>query len=68
LGPPGINAGTVEVRLRATDARSTQVDVTYDLTALTAEGAAELDDFAAGYEQAIGAWQEAIERALAGLR
>ena len=45
--------------------RSTQIDVTYDLSALTAQGAAELDDFAAGYAQDIGAWEVAIETALA---
>jgi hypothetical protein len=62
---PGFFAGTVEVRERRSDARSTLVDVTYDLSALTPEGAAELDDFAAGYEQEIAAWEVAIETALA---
>ena len=65
---PGFAAGTVEVQLRPADARSTQVDVTYDLTALTPEGAAELDGFAAGYEQDIGSWEAAIEAALASER
>jgi hypothetical protein len=62
---PGLFAGTVEVRERRSDGRATQVDVTYDLSALTPHGAAKLDDFAAGYEQEIGAWQDAIETALA---
>jgi hypothetical protein len=62
---PGFFAGTVEIRERRSDARSTLVDVTYDLSALTPEGAGELDDFAAGYEQEIGAWEVAIETALA---
>jgi hypothetical protein len=62
---PGFAAGTVEVRRRRSDARSTQVDVTYDLSALTRDGAAELDDFAARYEQDISAWEVAIEAALA---
>jgi hypothetical protein len=62
---PGFFAGTVEVRGRRSDARSTLVDVTYDLSALTPEGAAELDDFVAGYEEEIGAWEVAIETALA---
>jgi len=61
---PGLFAGTVEVRERRSDAHATQVDVTYDLSALTPHGAANLDDFAAGYEQEIGAWQDAIETAL----
>jgi hypothetical protein len=62
---PGFFAGTVEVRARRSDARSTLVDVTYDLSALTPNGAAELDDFAAGYEKEISAWEVAIETALA---
>ena len=62
---PGFFAGTVEVRERSSDSRSTMIDVTYDLSALTPQGAAELDDFAAGYEQEISAWAVAIETALA---
>ena len=62
---PGLFAGTVEVRERRSDARATQVDVTYDLSALTPHGATKLDDFAADYEREIGAWQDAIEIALA---
>ena len=63
---PGFFAGTVEVRERRSDLRSTLVYISYDLSALTPQGAAELDHFAAGYEQEIGAWQAAIETALAG--
>jgi hypothetical protein len=62
---PGFFAGTVEVRERRSNAHSTEVDVTYDLSALTPQGAAELDDFAAGYEEEISAWEVAIETALA---
>jgi hypothetical protein len=62
---PGLFAGTVEVRERSSDSRSTMVDVTYDLSALTPQGAAELDDFAAGYEQEIKSWAVAIDAALA---
>jgi hypothetical protein len=65
---PGFFAGTVEVRERRSDRGSTLVDVTYDLSALTPQGAADLDDFAAGYEEEIGAWQVAIETALADKR
>ena len=61
----GCSPGTVEVRERRSDARATQVDVTYDLCALTPHCATKLDDFAAGYEREIGAWQDAIEVALA---
>jgi hypothetical protein len=62
---PGFSAGTVEVRVRQSDAHSSHVEVTYDLTALTSEGAAELNDFAAHYERDIGSWETAIEAALA---
>ena len=65
---PGFAAGTVEARRRAADGGSTQVDITYDLSALSDAGAAELDAFAAGYERDIGAWQQAIESALADER
>jgi hypothetical protein len=62
---PGYAAGTVEVRLRDSDARATVFDVTYDLSALTAEGATELETFAAEFEADIGSWQTAIATALA---
>ena len=58
---PELFAGIVEVRQRRADARSTQLDITYDLTALTEAGAAELDSFAAGYQEEIGGWRAAIE-------
>jgi hypothetical protein len=61
---PGYTAGTVEVRRRGSNARSTQVDVTYDLSALTPDGAAELDRFGARYDQEIGGWEVAIATAL----
>jgi hypothetical protein len=61
---PGLHAGTVDVRGRAADARSTRVDVTYDLTALGPAGTAELDRIAAGYPAQIQGWQHAIETAL----
>jgi hypothetical protein len=62
---PGFAAGTVEVRLRGSDARRTEVEVTYDLTALTEDGAGELDAFAARYGDEIGEWETAIAAALA---
>ena len=51
---PNLAAGTVEVGVRRSDSRSTQDDVTYDLTAMTPEGTAELETFAARYLQDIG--------------
>jgi hypothetical protein len=59
---PGFSAGTVEVRLRGSDARETQVDVTYDVTALTDAGDAELDAFASTFQQSIGSWEDLIRR------
>jgi hypothetical protein len=62
---PGVDRRHRRGRRRRSDARSTKLDVTYDLSALTPHGAAELDVCAAGYEQDIGAWEAAIETALA---
>jgi hypothetical protein len=62
---PGSSAGIVEVRRGESDTRSTRVDVTYDLSALTPRGAVELDRFGARYERGISAWGVAIARALA---
>jgi len=59
---PGLSAGTVELRVRGSDARETRIDVTYDLTALTEAADAELDDFAAGFQQEIGSWEGLIGR------
>jgi hypothetical protein len=59
---PGFAAGTVEVRLRRSDARETQLDITYDLTALTEAGRAELDEFASTFQQEIGLWEGLIGR------
>ncbi|HZN90185.1 MAG TPA: hypothetical protein VFB44_14495 [Thermoleophilaceae bacterium] len=62
---PELFAGIVEVRQRRADARSTQLEITYDLTALTDAGAAELDSFAAGYHEEIRGWRAAIEATIA---
>ena len=59
---PGFAAGTVEVRVRGSDAHETQLDVTYDLTALTEEGAADLDGFAEGFQADVGSWEGLIRR------
>jgi hypothetical protein len=62
---PGFSAGIVEVRRRESDGRSTRVDVTYDLSALTPRGAVELDRFGARYERQVSGWGVAIATALA---
>ena len=62
---PGIWAGSVDVRQRGADAgERTAVDVTYDLTALSDEGARELTRFAAAFEREIGQWEDLIREAL----
>jgi hypothetical protein len=59
----GGTVGTVEVRCRAAGA-ATEVEVTYRLTAMTADAGAELDRFAAGYEAMMAAWEAQIGAAL----
>ena len=58
----GRDAGTVEVRLRPAGSH-TEVEVTYVLTGLTAEGHAWLDRFTADYPAMMLAWATAIGRA-----
>jgi hypothetical protein len=62
---PGRSCGTVDVRERESGAAHTALDVTYDLTALTAEGEQELHGFAARFAEEIGDWERAIATALA---
>ncbi|GAA4385650.1 hypothetical protein GCM10023088_55410 [Actinomadura verrucosospora] len=60
---PGVSAGTVSVVLdRAGD--HSDVTVTYELTALSGDGAADLRRFADGYPAFLAAWQDAIAEAL----
>ena len=65
---PGRWAGTVEVQGTREDATSTLARVTYDLTALSAEGRAALDEFAAGYEDYIASWEREIAAAISRTR
>jgi hypothetical protein len=60
----GMTAGTVAVDVVGARERSTQVRVTYDLTALTAAGDTWLEAFDADYETAVGDWATAIATAL----
>jgi hypothetical protein len=60
----GMTAGTVAVDVVGTRERSTQVRVTYDLTALTPAGETWLEAFDADYEAAIGDWATEIAAAL----
>jgi hypothetical protein len=59
---PGHLAGTVEVRVPPGEA-----EITYDLTALNDHAQAELEQFAAGYDQFMAEWERAIA-ATAGAR
>jgi hypothetical protein len=63
---PGGLAGTVEVAVLSSSAGSTDLRVTYDLTALGDDAVGELDRFAAGYDAMIATWAEDIADTLAG--
>jgi hypothetical protein len=60
----GVSAGTVDVRLAENADGASQVTVTYQLTALTDDGRAHLDQFAQGYDAYLRSWQEAITSVL----
>ena len=56
---PGDPAGTVTVELSAADGAS-DVEVTYQLTALSAAAEPGLREFADGYAAYLQSWQDAI--------
>jgi hypothetical protein len=56
-------AGTVTVTLDDAAGGGCVVTVSYDLTALSEEGAAELDEFAATFQEFLRSWREAISPA-----
>lgn len=60
---PGTSAGTVSVVLDEANGHS-EVTVTYELTALSGEGAAHLHRFAEEYPAFLATWQDAITQAL----
>ena len=60
---PGDRAGTVTVTIGPSGGGS-EVEVTYELTALTPAAAQELAEFAGGYPAYLRSWQEAIEASL----
>lgn len=59
-----MTAGTVAVEVVGSREHTTQVRVTYDLTALSPAGDAWLEAFGADYEAAIGEWDAEIAAAL----
>jgi hypothetical protein len=60
---PGVSAGTVSVVLEQAGDHS-NVTVTYELTALSDDGAAHLRRFADGYPAFLTGWQGSISQAL----
>jgi hypothetical protein len=63
---PGELAGTVTVTISPSGGNS-DVEVTYELTALTDTTVARLRDFAAGYPGYLRSWQDAISARLPSL-
>jgi hypothetical protein len=61
---PGISAGTVEVLAVSDTDEVTQLQVTYDLTALAPDEAERLQAFAAAFESEIAEWGTKIARSL----
>lgn len=61
---PDTRAGTVEVSVRGDGAGGSEVEVTYELTALTARGEEELAAFdAQAYERMLAEWERMIRDA-----
>lgn len=60
----GATAGTVAVTVLASEATHTRLRVSYDLSALTLDGARWLETFAEGFDRYIAHWQTAIAAAL----
>ena len=56
---PGDEAGTVTVTISAAG-RHSEVEVTYQLTALTGPGGLKLREFADGYPAYLQSWQDSI--------
>ena len=65
---PGIRASTVDVRLRAVDASTTSVEVTYVRTALDGSANEEVQGLGESDRLEGPHWQEAIEAYLRGQR
>jgi hypothetical protein len=64
---PQLNAGTVAVALEpAAEGEGSEVTVTYELTALSEEGARKLDEFAAHYPAFLQSWEDQIAHSHTG--
>jgi hypothetical protein len=62
---PGDQAGTVTIVLSPTG-RHSEVEVTYELTALTGAASSRLREFADNYPAYLRSWQDAISARLRG--
>jgi len=60
----GMTAGTVDVTLAENAGGASEVTVTYELTALSAQGGEHLARFAGGYDAYLRSWREAITSVL----
>jgi hypothetical protein len=65
---PGSRAGKVTVTAGGDGRGGAAVQVTYELTALSPEGARVLSEFAAGYASFLRSWEEDIATLLRGRR
>ena len=61
---PGIRAGTIEVACTDDGSGAATATVTYDMTALSADGERWLAEFAAGYDGYLDHWCHAIAAAI----
>ena len=57
---PGEMAGMVVITINAADSGQSEVEVTYQLTALTPTADHKIHDFADGYPAYLRSWQDAI--------
>jgi hypothetical protein len=60
----GMTAGTVAVEVLGSHAHTTDLRVTYDLTALTTAGEKWLETFGSSYDAELAAWATDIAAAL----
>jgi hypothetical protein len=63
---PDVAAGLVEVRCLPSLDGTTDVDVSYDLTALSEDGHDVIDHLRAGFDAMLGTWQRLAQAALDG--
>ncbi len=57
---PTFRAGTVTISIEENTDRRSSVQVSYELTALTAQGERQMSEFAAAYPDFLKTWEDAI--------